>query len=188
MTDLCRWPGWGEAAAAPGRSPRAAPQSAGLGGGRMGRCGPEPSIRVTPARPPFPGLSQLPVPPVWVTAVHHCRRRWEEPPGMSRACRYPGLEKKRRWSGVKGQCMYQQGSRCVTWSENERETWCCDGGRMSFWFLCWCCSNKSRKKYKDYVWSRRWRELPDLNTSSNISYTLRVPEDIGSLVSLPSEM
>lgn len=71
----------------------------------MGRCGPEPSVRVTPARPPFPDLSQLPVPPVWVTAAHHCRRRWEEPPGMSRACRYPGLEKK-----VKGQQMYQRGS------------------------------------------------------------------------------
>lgn len=100
-TDLCRWPGWGGAAAAPWRSPRAAPQLAGLGGGRTGRCGPGPSVRVTPARPPFPDPSHLPVPPVEERAARRCPRRWEEQPGMSPACRCPDLQEQRRWRGWK---------------------------------------------------------------------------------------
>lgn len=123
VTDLCLWPGWGGAAAAPWRSPRAAPQLAGLGGGRTGRCGPGSSVGVTPTHPPFPDPSpfQLLVPQVWETAAHRCPRRLEEP-GMSLACRCPDLVKQRRSRGVKGQPLYQWGlqrSMCVTWSEKD---------------------------------------------------------------------
>lgn len=140
VTDLCRWPGWGGAAAAPWRSPRAAPQSAGLGGGRTGRCGPEPSVGVTSARPPFPDPSQLPVPPVWETAAPRCRRRWEELTGTSLACRCPDLEKQRRWRGSKVSDCISGGPPEVKVCymirkgrlQRQRATWHCDGELLSW--------------------------------------------------------
>lgn len=122
VTDLCRWPGWGGAAAAPWRSPRAAPQLAGLGGGRRGQCGPGPSVGVTPARRPFPDPSHSPVPPVWETTAPRCPRRWEEPLGMSRACQCPDLEKQRRRRGPKVSDCISRASRSqgdVTWPERD---------------------------------------------------------------------
>ncbi len=121
VTDLCRWPGWGGAAAAPWQSPHAAPQLAGLGGGRTGRCGPGPLAGVTPAHPPFPDPYHLPVLPVWETAAPHCHRRWEELPGMSRACQCPDLEEQRRWRGSKfSRCIGRaSGVWGALWSERE---------------------------------------------------------------------
>lgn len=65
----------------------------------MGRCGLGPSVGVTPARPPFPDPSHLPVPPVWETTAPHYLHRWEELPDMSLACQCPDLEKQSRWEG-----------------------------------------------------------------------------------------
>lgn len=135
VTDLVRWPGLDGAAADPGRSPRAAPQSAGLGGGRTGRCGLGPSAGVTPARPPFPdpSLSLFPVLPVWETAAPRCPRRWEERPGMSRACRCPDLEKQRRLRGSevsdcisgasRGQGVLHDQKRAATKAEGNLTLW-----------------------------------------------------------------
>lgn len=101
MTDLCRWPGWGGAAAAPWRSLRAAPLSAGPGADRTGRCEPGPSGAGTPNHLPSPDPTQLSAPPVWGIAAPRCLRRQEEQHGTSRACRRPDLW--RRESGGRGQ-------------------------------------------------------------------------------------
>ena len=155
-TDLCQWPGWGGAAAAPWRSPHVAPQSAGLGGGRMGRCGPGPSAGVTPTRHPSPNQSHLPAPPVWETAAPRCRRRWEEPPCTSRACRCPDLEQQRRRWGSKvsgyisgasrGQGVLHDQKGAATKAESNLTLWWkgAEREKQSFWFLCWC-ENKCRQ-------------------------------------------
>lgn len=158
VTDLCRWPGWGGAAAAPWRSPRAAPQLASLGGGRTGRCGLGPSAGATPARPPFPDPPHLPAPPVCATGAPRCPRRWAERRGMSRACQCPDLERRRRWgrgSEVSG-CIRGglQRSRCVTRSERgrlkkQRATWHCDWAAKTLFLISqlMLLTGRNKRKY-----------------------------------------
>lgn len=161
MTDLCRWPGWGGAAAAPWRSPRAAPLSAGLGEDRTGRCELGPSGAVTTNHLPSLDPAQISAPPVWGTAAPRCLHRREEQPDMSRVCRRPDLW--RRESDGRGQ-------RSATVSAGPPEVRVCymiRGGQLQKHKEIWTMAEKKKCVISFSCWSEESQKLQSRNSETD---------------------